>query len=144
MSTYSAKLSDINPLWYIVDAKDKNLGRLASVMAQYLRGKHKPEFTPHMDMGDFIVVINADKIQVTGKKLTDKVYHHYTGYQSGLKTVTLGKLLATHPSRAIEFAVKGMLPKGPLGRQMLKKLKVYAGSEHPHIAQQPKILEIEE
>jgi len=144
MGTFSAKLSDINPSWYLVDAKDKNLGRLASRIAQYLRGKHKPEFTPHMDMGDFIIVINAEKIAVTGNKLEDKVYHRYSGYQSGLKTVTLGKLLATHPERALTFAVQGMLPKGPLGRQMLKKLKVYTGSEHPHLAQQPKILEIEE
>jgi len=144
MSTYSAKLNDVNPSWYLIDAEGKNLGRLASHIAIYLRGKHKPEFTPHMDMGDYVVVINADKIQVTGKKLTDKFYHRYTGYQSGLKSTSLGTLLAEHPARAIQFAVKGMLPKGPLGRQNLSKLKVYAGADHPHVAQQPKILEIEE
>jgi large subunit ribosomal protein L13 len=143
MSTFSAKAADIKPVWYLIDAENKTLGRLATAVAERLRGKHKPEFTPHMDTGDYIVVINAEKIHTTGKKLTDKLYHRYTGYQSGLKTVNLEKLLATHPERVIEFAVKGMLPKGPLGRATLKKLKIYAGSEHPHTAQQLTKLEIE-
>lgn len=144
MSTYSATSKDIKSDWYLIDAKDKTLGRLASFIAQRLRGKHKAEFTPHMDTGDFIVVINAEQINVTGKKLTDKVYHSYSGYQSGLKTISLEKLLAKAPERVLEFAVKGMLPKGPLGRKVFKKLKVYAGSTHPHESQQPKVLKIED
>jgi large subunit ribosomal protein L13 len=142
MNTFSAKESDIKPMWYLIDASGKNLGRLASFIAQRLRGKHKPEFTPHTDTGDYIVVINAEKISVTGKKLTDKLYHSYSGYQSGLKTTSLEKLLAKAPERVLEYAIKGMLPKGPLGRQTFQKLKVYAGDKHPHEAQEPKILEV--
>ena len=144
MSTFNVRAEDIKPEWHLVDAKGKTLGRLSSLIAQYLRGKHKPEFTPHLDNGDYIIVVNAEKVKVTGKKLTDKIYHSYSGYQSGLKSITLAKLLAKAPERVIEFAVKGMLPKGPLGRKIFSKLKVYAGTEHPHISQQPKILEIQE
>lgn len=144
MSTYSAKLKDVNPSWYIIDATNKNLGRLSSFIAQRLRGKHKPMYTPHMDMGDNIIVINAEKISVTGKKTTDKLYHHYTGYQGGLKTISFEKLLDKAPERILEYAIKGMIPKGPLGRQMFAKLHVYAGTEHPHIAQQPQVLKFEE
>lgn len=144
MSTYSAKANEVPHSWYIIDAKNKNLGRLATFIALRLRGKHKPVFTSHIDTGDFIIVINADKIVVTGNKLEDKKYHRYSGYQGGLKTITLGKLLAKAPSRVLETAVKGMLPKGPLGRAVYKKLKVYAGETHPHTAQQAKILKFEE
>lgn len=142
MKTYSAKPQDIRREWLLVDATDKTLGRLATEVAQRLRGKHKPIFTPHMDVGDHIVVINAEKIKVTGKKLDDKLYHHFTGYIGNLKSVSLRKTLDTHPERAIEHAVKGMLPKSSLGRSMYKKLHVYAGPEHPHAAQQPKALEL--
>jgi large subunit ribosomal protein L13 len=142
MRTFIAKPGLVQQDWYLVDAKEKNLGRLASAIAQRLRGKHKPEYTPHVDVGDYIVVINADKISVTGNKRKDKVYYHHTGYQGGIKAITLEKLLIKEPERIIMFAVKGMLPKGLLGRQMLKKLKVYAGVEHPHVAQQLKTLEI--
>lgn len=137
MKTYSAKAGQVKSDWYVVDAAGKTLGRLATQIAMRLRGKHKPEFTPHMDTGDHIVVINAGKIKVTGKKLTDKVYHRYTGYIGNMRHTPLGKLLQTHPERAIEIAVKGMLPKGPLGYAMFSKLKVYGGAEHPHQAQQP-------
>ncbi len=140
MKTYSAKPATVKRDWYIIDAQGLVLGRLASGVAHRLRGKHKPEYTPHIDTGDYIVVINAEKIKVTGKKITDKLYHHHTGYIGGLKTSTYGKLIADYPDRPLTMAVKGMLPKGPLGRTMLKKLKVYAGSEHPHSAQQPKPL----
>ena len=128
--------------WYVVDAAGKTLGRLASEVAFRLRGKHKPDYTPHVDCGDHIIVINASKVAVTGNKLRDKKYHRHTGYMGNLKTVGLGKLLAEHPERAIEFAVKGMLPKTILGRRMYRKLHVFAGGEHPHAAQQPKPLEL--
>lgn len=137
MSTFTAKPDEVRRDWYVVDATGKTLGRLSTEIARRLRGKHKPEFTPHVDTGDYIVVINAEKIHVTGNKRSDKMYHRFTGYIGNLKSVNLDKLLATHPERAIEHAVKGMLPKNRLGRAMFRKLKVYAGSEHPHGAQQP-------
>jgi len=142
MKTYSAKPETVERDWYIVDAENKTMGRLSTEIARRLRGKHKPEFTPHVDTGDYIVVINAEKIHVTGNKRTDKMYHHHTGYIGNLKSIRFDKLLEKAPERIIETAVKGMLPKNPLGRAMYKKMKVYAGSEHPHTAQQPKTLEI--
>jgi large subunit ribosomal protein L13 len=142
MKTFSAKAETVKRDWLVVDADGKTLGRLCSEIARRLRGKHKPEFTPHVDTGDYIVVVNAEKVAVTGNKLQDKQYHRFTGYVGNLKTTNLKDLLATHPERAIEFAVKGMLPKNPLGRAMFRKLKVYRGAEHPHTAQQPKALEI--
>ena len=142
MKTYTAKPQDIRREWHLVDATDKTLGRLATEVARRLRGKHKPTFTPHMDTGDHIVVVNAEKIKVTGAKMTDKFYHRHTGYIGNLKSISLDKLLATHPERAIQYAVKGMMPKNPLGRAMLKKLHVYAGPKHPHAAQQPEPLEL--
>lgn len=142
MKTYTAKPADIRRDWYIVDAAGKTLGRLASEVAKRLRGKHKPEFTPSADTGDYIVVINAGEVKVTGRKTTDKTYYHHTGYPGGIRSITFDKLIRQKPERVIELAVKGMLPKGPLGRQMFRKLKVYAGSEHKHTAQQPKSLEI--
>ena len=142
MSTFNAKNETVKRDWYLVDATGKTLGRLSTELARRLRGKHKPEYTPHVDTGDYIVVINAEKIHVTGNKLTDKIYHHHTGYIGNMKHTALGKLLQEHPERAIEIAVKGMLPKNPLGRAMFKKLKVYAGTEHKHSAQQPQKLEI--
>jgi large subunit ribosomal protein L13 len=142
MTTVFAKTATIRRDWFVVDATDKTLGRLASEVAFRLRGKHKAEYTPHVDTGDHIVIINAGKVKVTGRKLTDKFYHHHTGSMGGLKSISLQKLLAEHPERAIQFAVKGMLPKNPLGRQMFKKLHVFAGGEHPHTAQQPKALEV--
>jgi len=142
MKTFTATPSTITRDWYLVDAADKTLGRLATEIASRLRGKHKPMFTPHMDTGDHIVVINAEKIRVTGNKLNDKMYHHHTGYIGNLKSINLGKQLQEHPERVIQAAVKGMLPKRSLGRTMYRKLHVYAGAEHPHSAQQPKPLEI--
>jgi large subunit ribosomal protein L13 len=142
MKTYSAKPETVKRDWYVVDASGKVLGRLASEIARRLRGKHKPEFTPHVDTGDYIVVVNAEKVAVTGKKETDKLYHTYSGYQSGLKTLALKDMRARAPERIIEIAVRGMLPKGPLGRDMLRKLKIYTGTEHQHQAQQPKVLNI--
>ena len=142
MKTVFANAATIRRDWYVVDAADKTLGRLASALAMRLRGKHKAEFTPHADTGDNIIVINAGKVKVTGRKLTDKFYHHHTGYLGNLKTTSLQKLLNEHPERAIEFAVKGMLPKNPLGRKMFKKLHVFAGNSHPHSAQQPKNLDL--
>lgn len=142
MKTFSAKPETVTRGWYLVDANGKTLGRLATELARRLRGKHKPEYTPHVDTGDYLVVINAEKIRVTGRKLEDKMYHHHTGYIGNLKSTSLGKLLDEHPERAIEMAVKGMLPKNPLGRAMFKKLKVYTGAEHKHQAQQPQKLEI--
>jgi large subunit ribosomal protein L13 len=142
MKTVFANEATIRRDWYVVDATDVTLGRLASNLALRLRGKHKASYTPHADTGDNLIVINADKVKVTGRKLTDKFYHHHTGYMGNLKTTSLGKLLAEHPERAIEFAVKGMLPKNPLGRKMFKKLHVFAGGKHPHAAQQPKALAI--
>ena len=142
MKTFTATPSTIKREWCVVDATDKTLGRLATELAHRLRGKHKPEFTPNMDTGDHMVVINAEKIKVTGKKLDDKMYHHHTGYIGSLKSINLGKLLDQHPERVIQNAVKGMLPKNPLGRAMFRKLHVYAGPEHPHQAQQPTQLEL--
>ena len=142
MKTFTATPSTIKREWCVVDATDKTLGRLATELAHRLRGKHKPEFTPNMDTGDHMVVVNAEKIKVTGNKLEDKMYYRYTGYIGNLKSINLGKLLDTHPERVIENAVKGMLPKNPLGRAMYRKLHVYAGPEHPHEAQQPTQLEL--
>jgi large subunit ribosomal protein L13 len=142
MKTVFAKTETVRRDWYIVDATDKTLGRLATQLAFRLRGKHKAAYTPHVDTGDHIVVVNADKIRVTGNKRTDKVYYHHTGAIGGIKSTTLEKLIAEHPERVIQFAVKGMLPKNPLGRKMFKKLHVFAGPTHPHVAQQPKPLEI--
>ena len=142
MKTFSAKPATVQRDWYVVDAEGKTLGRLASEVAHRLRGKHKPEFTPHVDTGDYIVIVNAEKVAVTGKKLSDKIYYRHTGYIGNLKETPLKDLLAKHPERVIETAVKGMLPKNPLGRAMYRKLKVYAGPEHPHAAQQPQALEI--
>ena len=144
MKTFNAKPGEVQQGWYVVDAAGKTLGRLATVVAFHLRGKHKPQFTPHIDTGDYLIVVNAQKIQVTGKKMNDKCYHRHSGYIGGLKTVRLGHLLATKPERVIELAVKGMLPKGPMGRALFRKLKVYAGAEHPHSAQQPQPLQIED
>ena len=140
MKTFSATPKDINREWFVVDAQDQVLGRLASQIAHRLRGKHKPEFAPHMDNGDFIVVVNCEKIKVTGKKLTDKKYYRHSGWVGGLKTTRLGDMLADKPARVLTAAVRGMLPKNRLGRAMLKKLKIYAGSEHPHTAQNPQPL----
>lgn len=140
MKTYSAKSETVKRDWYIVDASGKTLGRLAAELAHRLRGKHKPEFTPHVDTGDYIVVINAEKVRVTGNKAKDKIYHHYTGYPGGLKSISFEKLIVKAPELTIMSAVKGMLPKGPLGRAIFKKLKVYAGDAHPHAAQQPQEL----
>ncbi|MEQ1582410.1 MAG: 50S ribosomal protein L13 [Steroidobacteraceae bacterium] len=142
MKTVFAKTATIRRDWYVVDAAEQTLGRLATQLAFRLRGKHKPEYTPHMDTGDNLIVINAEKIKVTGAKLKDKMYYRHTGYEGNLKETNLEKLLAEHPERAIEFAVKGMLPKNPLGRAMFKKLHVFAGAAHPHTAQQPKALKI--
>lgn len=142
MKTYMAKKHEIDRKWYIVDAKGKTLGRLASEVAKILRGKHKPEYTPHVDTGDFVIVVNASQIELTGKKLTDKIYYRHSGYPGGLKSITAGELRKKRPERMIELAVKGMLPKGSLGRKQFKKLKVYAGAEHPHQAQQPIALDI--
>ncbi len=142
MKTFSAKTDNIRREWLLIDANDKVLGRLATEIARRLRGKHKPEYTPHMDTGDYIVVINAEKVHVTGNKETGKLYHHHTGFPGGLKTASLAVLREKAPERILQTAVKGMLPKNPLGRAMFKKLKIYAGADHPHQAQQPKILEI--
>ncbi len=142
MKTFSAKPAEVKRDWYVIDAEGKTLGRLASEVARRLRGKHKPEYTPHVDTGDYIIVINAKKIGVTGNKEKDKIYYRHTGYIGNMKSISLGKLRQTFPDRIITTAVKGMLPKNPLGRAMFKKLKVYAGSEHNHQAQQPKILNI--
>ncbi|OUS16189.1 50S ribosomal protein L13 [Gammaproteobacteria bacterium 50_400_T64] len=142
MKTFSAKPETVQHDWYVVDAADKTLGRLASDIATRLRGKHKPEYTPHVDTGDYIVVVNAEKVRVTGKKATNKLYYHHTGFPGGIKSISFEKLIDKAPTRALEKAVKGMLPKGPLGRAMYSKLKVYAGDAHPHAAQQPQALNI--
>ena len=142
MKTFSAKPEDVRRDWYLVDATNKTLGRLSTEIARRLRGKHKPEYTPHVDTGDYNVVVNADKIRVTGNKMKDKMYHRYTGYIGNLKSVNLEKLLDEHPERALEHAVKGMLPRGPLGRKMFGKLRVFKGPEHDHAAQQPIPLEV--
>jgi large subunit ribosomal protein L13 len=141
-TTLSAKPAEVRRDWFVVDADGKTLGRMATEIARRLRGKHKTIYTPHVDTGDYIVVINADKIRVTGNKLKNKMYYHHTGYIGGIKSISLGKQLDKAPERVIQSAVKGMLPKNPLGRSMFGKLKVYAGAEHPHTAQQPKVLEI--
>jgi large subunit ribosomal protein L13 len=143
MTTYTAKAGQVQQGWYVVDAQDKVLGRLAVQIATRLRGKHKPEYTPHIDTGDFIVVVNASKLRVTGRKDERKVYYRHSGYPGGLKETNFKKLQAKKPTRVLQLAVKGMLPKGPLGYAMLRKLKVYAGATHPHSAQQPKALEIQ-
>ena len=142
MKTFSAKNETVQRDWFVVDATGKTLGRLSTELARRLRGKHKPVYTPHVDTGDYIIVVNAEKIHVTGNKLKDKMYHRFTGYIGNLKTESLEQALERHPERVIETAVKGMLPKNPLGRAMYRKLKVYKGSEHPHAAQQPQVLDI--
>ena len=142
MKTYSARPGDIKREWYVVDGTDKVLGRLAADIAARLRGKHKPIYTPHVDTGDFIVVTNVDKLKVTGGKAEAKLYHRHSGYPGGIRTTNFSQMQARFPGRALEKAVRGMLPKGPLGYAMLKKLKCYAGATHPHSAQQPKALEI--
>ena len=143
MKTFSAKEHEVRRDWFIVDGAGKILGRVASEVASRLRGKHKAEFTPHVDTGDYIIVINADKLQVTGQKSKDKIYHRYTGYQSGLKAINFRDLMKKAPTRVLEEAVRGMLPKNPLGRQMFRKLKIYSGADHKHSAQSPKILNID-
>ena len=143
MRTFSATKEDtLHKRWYVVDATDKVLGRLATEIAKVLRGKNKPTYTPHMDMGDHVIVINAEKIKITGKKMAQKKYYRHSGYTGSLKEITLDKMMAKHPERVIRFAVRGMMPKGKLGRRMLKKLRVYAGPEHRHHAQQPEVLDI--
>lgn len=142
MKTFSAKPAEVQRDWYVVDAEGKTLGRLATEIAHRLRGKHKAEYTPHVDTGDYIVVVNAEKVQVTGAKTTDKIYRHHTGYPGGLKSISFEQLIDKAPERVIQSAVKGMLPRNPLGRDMFRKLKVYAGAEHPHASQQPQELSI--
>lgn len=142
MKTFSAKAHEVRRDWFLVNADGKTLGRLASEIARRLRGKHKAEYTPHVDTGDYIVVVNADKLRVTGRKASDKMYHHHTGYIGNLKSVSFEEMQEKAPGRVLEIAVKGMLPKNPLGRAMFRKLKVYAGNEHSHSAQQPKTLDI--
>ncbi len=142
MKTYVAKPNEVEPRWYVVDAADKVLGRLAAQIAKRLQGKHKPQYTPHVDVGDFIVVVNAEKVKLTGKKLDTKEYDHYSGYRGGRKIVPIRRVLERHPERVLERAVERMLPKTKLGRRMMRKLKVYAGPEHPHQAQQPETLEL--
>lgn len=140
MKTFMASPATINRKWYVVDADGKTLGRLASEVAKVLRGKNKPIFTPHMDTGDYVIIVNAEKVKVTGRKLEQKIYYHHSEYVGGMKETTLKEMLAKHPDRVVEMAVKGMLPKGPLGRQMYKKLFVYAGPDHKHAAQKPEVL----
>lgn len=142
MKTFVAKPAEVKRDWYVVDAQGQTLGRLSTEIARRLRGKHKAEFTPHVDTGDYIVVINAEKVTVTGRKTKQKMYHRHTGYPGGLKSMSFEKMIDHKPERVIELAVKGMIPRNPLGRAMLKKLKVYAGVDHPHTAQQPKELKI--
>ena len=142
MKTFTAKPETVQRDWFVVDADGKTLGRLATELASRLRGKHKAEYTPHVDTGDYIIVLNAEKVAVTGNKRTDKVYYRHTGYVGGIKQATFEEMIARRPERVIEIAVKGMLPKGPLGRAMFRKLKVYAGNEHTHAAQQPQVLDI--
>jgi large subunit ribosomal protein L13 len=142
MKTFSAKPQNVEQNWLLVDAEGLTLGRMAAEIASRLRGKHKPEYTPHVDTGDFVVVINAEKIVVTGNKAKDKMYHSHSGFPGGIKSMPFGKLIERSPERAIKLAIKGMLPSNPLGRAMFKKLKVYAGNEHPHTAQQPQTLKL--
>lgn len=144
MKTFSAKSHEVKRDWFVVDASDKVLGRLATEIARRLRGKHKAEFTPHVDTGDYIIVTNAEKVTVTGRKFKDKMYYRHTGHPGGIKSDSFEKLQARNPAKIIELAVKGMLPKNSLGREMYRKMKVYVGSEHPHTAQQPKQLDIKE
>ncbi len=144
MKTFSAKAHEVKRDWYIVDATDKILGRLATEIATRLRGKHKAEYTAHVDTGDYIVVTHVEKLRVTGRKFKNKMYYNHSGFPGGIKSISFEKLQAKHPARILERAVKGMLPKNPLGRDMYRKLKIYVGSEHPHVAQQPKQLNIEE
>lgn len=144
MKTFSAKAHEVKRDWFIVDASEKVLGRLATEIARRLRGKHKAEYTPHVDTGDYIIVTNAEKVRVTGQKFKEKIYYNHSGFPGGIKSMTFDKLQAKNPARIIERAVKGMLPKNPLGREMYRKLKIYVGTDHPHAAQQPKQLEIEE
>ena len=142
MKTLSIKQEDVRRSWYVIDATDRTLGRLSTQIALRIRGKHKAEFTPHVDTGDYVVVINAEKVRVTGNKLDDKIYNHHTGFPGGIKSISLAKLMQKSPEKVVEMAVKGMMPKSKLGRSMISKLKVYAENEHPHAAQQPKPLEI--
>ena len=142
MKSYMASAANVERKWYVVDAADQTLGRLTSEIAKVLRGKNKPTYTPHIDTGDYVIVINADKIKVTGKKMDQKIYYHHSDYVGGMKETTLKEMLAKKPENVITLAVKGMLPKGPLGRSMAKKLHVYAGPEHNHAAQKPEVLEI--
>lgn len=142
MKTFSAKSETVEHDWLLVDAADKTLGRIASAIAHRLRGKHKPEFTPHVDTGDYVVVVNAERVRVTGRKAKDKMYYRHTGYPGGIKSISFEKLIQQAPERALEYAIKGMLPKGPLGRAMYRKLKIYAGDVHPHAAQQPRAVDI--
>ena len=142
MKTFSARSETVKPDWYVVDATGKPLGRLASEVAQRLRGKHKAIYTPHVDTGDYIVVVNAAQVGVSGRKRTQKLYHRHSGYPGGIRSVSLGQMLARHPTRVIEHAVRGMLPRGPLGRAMFRKLRVYPGAHHRHAAQQPRTLNI--
>jgi large subunit ribosomal protein L13 len=142
VKTYTARAEDIEREWFLVNAEGKTLGRLASEIAKVLRGKHKPIYTPHLDCGDYVIVVNAEKVRVTGRKLDQKMYYRHTGYPGGIKSISLRNQLQKHPDRVLQAAVRGMLPKNRLGRKMLKKLKVYAGDSHPHQAQQPKVLEL--
>jgi large subunit ribosomal protein L13 len=142
MKTYSAKPGEVEQGWYIVDLEGQHLGRAAAAVASILRGKHRPQYTPHVDTGEFVIVVNVDKLVLTGKKLNDKKYYHHTGYVGGIKEITADKLMATKPEEVFKTAVKGMLPKNSLGRTMLSKLKIYRGTEHPHAAQQPKTISL--
>ena len=142
MKTFSAKPQNVEHNWLLIDADGQTLGRMAAEIATRLRGKHKPEYTPHVDTGDFVVVVNAEKVRVTGKKTSDKMYYHHTGYPGGLKSFSFEKLIDRNPEKVLKLAVKGMLPRTPLGRAMFKKIKVYAGTEHPHAAQQPQALQL--
>jgi large subunit ribosomal protein L13 len=142
VKTYTVGAKDIEREWYLVNAEGKTLGRLAAEIAKVLRGKHKPIYTPHLDCGDYVIVVNADKVRVTGRKLDQKMYYRHSGYPGGIKSISLRNQLQKHPGRVLQAAVRGMLPRNPLGRKMLKKLKVYAGGSHPHQAQQPKVLEL--
>jgi large subunit ribosomal protein L13 len=142
MKTISMRAQDVQRSWLLVDAENKTLGRLATEVARRLRGKHKPEYTPHVDTGDFVIVVNAEKVRVTGNKTSDKMYYRHSGYPGGIKAISFEHLRDKHPERIIEKAVKGMLPRNPLGRAMFRKLKVYAGGEHPHSAQQPELLDL--
>jgi large subunit ribosomal protein L13 len=142
MKTYNAKHEDIVKDWYLIDAEGQVLGRLASEIARRLRGKHKPIYTPYVDTGDFVIVVNAGKVSLTGKKMSDKVYYHHSGYPGGLKETSVGKMLQDNPEKVLLFAVRGMLPKNSLGRKMLKKLKIYTGNDHPHEAQCPQVVKL--